>query len=494
MANIFASTKTPLLTFTKSGGGYAYIRGHTESGSVEYGMHMRDFKVLNGDNLDNVFVAVFKNIPNEKNDFAGYYAIAIGKDIHISNHSSMYVMTDEFELTTDGKSVRVSVEKILSSEGEILTPIDGFYMGEVEYTVKPGTPGQPHISWGNTDEGTLGFYSVYNIVDEIFRRWNQTVEHSFELSNEDETFKINMPGDNIYKLEECDGISALSQRLSTITSANSDGDTITSSKAEPREVRFEFSLNPKYIDSAIDALTAELYNKNCKIKWKTKRLFDDWYSKEWTLEGICNEISAPRVTDKVSCELNIHCPSPFWKGKTVVKDLPKNAGEFTASFGAEGDIYQTNIFPLRTKTQPTGLKIRIYSDGAITGDYFWRKVNELKDFEIITNNYLNPALMTGKQMLQKMKFNGTFSKHTALSEEFMPDYTEEFDVEISTLFKNKFAKDKINNVNMLNNLDRVSSFFEIDARVDEIEFVNVLFNASSTFVPHVVIEYTPLYI
>ena len=430
----------------------------------------------------------FKNIPNEVNSFDGYCAIAID-DNDDDTYMYFYFVTQASDrksgtvvLTVDGKTIRCYITELKDRDGNSITPRGGVDLGEIEMKV-PLISSQTIII-GNTDDGGVGANSLFYAIDNFLKQHNPTLESSIEFKNKQNSFSVKL-GDRsgLFKITNIDNLSFSSEEISTVESAYADGDIISNSRAQPKDITIELEPDKNRIDVAIQSAFAELYKKDAYIQWKTTRWLEDWYSKDWKINGIVNEVSAPRFDEKVMVTILLHCSKPFWQGDTVII----NCGEGGA-VGWGTQVSNTKFF--RTKSQNTGIKLNITTDGVMGGITLPKRSN----FSFSLYTYEDLVNKTGRSLLQKMQFSGSYGVlHYPEGEEYLPDGVN-YDIDISTVFREKNAVEKIEPKNMIDDMTADSEFLIINEKVCEIDFGELFTSAIPGYNPYVTMTYTPLYI
>lgn len=435
------------------------------------------------------FGCYFKNIPNEVNDFDGYYAVAIddNNENTFMHHSFDTQASDRkfgtVVITVDGKSIRLYIAELKDWDGNAITPYGGMNLGELKLKVPLYV--NEDISSGEKDAGALGTNILFDVIDNFLRMHNPTLDSEILFENKTNTFSVKL-GDKsgLYKILDISNLSISTEGISTVQSAYGDGDIITNSKAEPRDIEIELEPDPKRIDIAIQNAFSELYKKEAYIHWKTTRWFDDWYTKDWKIHGIINEIDAPRFEDKVSIDLLLHCSNPFWQGEAVLRHFWE---------GGQVELSQTvpNAYFFRTKSQKTGIYLSL-STGGVMGSV--GNLPKRSNFEIALYTYANLNDMTGRSMLQKMKFSGTYGQsHYQDSGHTIVDGVNYFIV-ISSRFREKTAVELIENKKMIDDMSRDSEFFTIGKEVCEIDFKDVFSSDLAAWNPSASMTYIPLFI
>ena len=431
-----------------------------------------------------VLCGYFKNIPNETNDFDGYYSLQVddgNEDRIIYPPSGAYKKSSpqraDFYITVDGKTVRCQIEQLIFENDDPIIPLSGIYLGATELLFNFSTTPSIHSP---DDDGGVGQNSIFYIVDNLLRTYNFVQEHSINLKNENNSLSIPFSSAPGLKITHIENLSFSSEELSTTDTAYSDGDIITSSKAAPKEIEILIEPPLNNIDTAVSLVFSEFYKKGAFLEWKTTRFVDDWYSKNWKLKGIIKEINVPRFSEAVEISLVLYCSNPFWQGESV--SISCGVGGLVG-FGANN----ANTFFFRTKSHDTGIILQLTTDGEMGG---YGNIPKNSNFKFRLYTYNDIASKTGRTLLQTMQFNGTYGTVTG---EFA-SMTANYNIEISTVFKNKYAKEKITDTNIIDDMTRASEFFTINSKVCEIDFDDLFSSESMHYNPYVTISYTPLYI
>ena len=431
------------------------------------------------------FGGYFKNIPNEINDFDGYYAIMIDNNNENQFMSISFVQSaadcksGTLLITVDGQSLRVYIHQLKNTNDEAIIPYGGVNLGEIE--MKVTLYDSQKIIIGKRDDGGIGANSIFYMLDNFLRTYNITLDNKIVFKNSKNTFAVELGAEGMYKILNIENLSISTEEISTVESAYADGDIITNSKAESRDIEIELEPPKNNIDAAVQTVFSELYKKSAYIQWKTTRWLDDWYSKNWKMHGVVNEINVPRFTDKVSINILLHCSNPFWQGATVA---------FTCGHGGQvllGDE-NPNTYFFRTKSQNTGARINISTNGLMGGIAVLPKRS---NFYVGLYTYEDLANKTGRKLLQKMEFTGTYgSLHYSGS---IADGVN-YDIDITTEFRNKNAIEKITSTNMLDDLTSSSEFLIVNQDVCEIDFNDLFTESLLGYNPYVTVTYTPLFI
>lgn len=430
----------------------------------------------------------FKNIPNEINDFDGYYAIAIDNNDD-ETYMYFYFVTQASDrksgtvvISVDGRPLRIYITELRDRDNNSILPRGGVNLGEIEMKV-PLYDSQTIII-GQQDDGGVGANSLFYSINNFIRQYNPTLESTIEFKNKQNSFSVRL-GDKsgLLRILNIENLSFSSEEISTAESAYADGDIITNSKAVPRDVEIELEPDSNNIDVAIQSAFAELYKKEAYIQWKTTRWLEDWYTKDWKIYGIVNEVTAPRFEEKVTVNILLHCSNPFWQGNTVSIQCG-HGGAVTL-----GDQIP-NVYFLRTNSQNTGVKLNLTTNGVMSSISLPTRSNFL--FALYT--YEDLVNKTGRTLLQKMQFNGSYGVlHYPEGEQYLADGVN-YDIEISTVFREKNAIEKIEPKNMIDDLTNDSEFLIINQKVCEIDFGELFKESLGSSNPYVTLTYTPLYI
>lgn len=430
----------------------------------------------------------FKNISNEINDFDGYYAIAIDNNDDDTSMSFDFITqasdrkSGTVVISVDGKPLRLYITELRDGNNNSIIPRGGVNLGEIE--MKVHLYDSQTIVIGKQDDGGVGANSLFYAINNFIKQYNPTLESTIEFKNKQNSFSVKL-GDrsSLFKILNIENLSFSSEEISIVESAYADGDIISNSRALPKDIPIELEPDKNKIDVAIQSAFAELYKKEAYIQWKTTRWLDDWYSKDWKIYGTVNEVSAQRFTEKVSVNIILHCSNPFWQGNTVSIQCG-HGGKVTP-----GD-QNPNVYFFRTNSQNTGVKLNLTTNGVMSSISLPTRSNfifALYTYEDIVNK-------TGRTLLQKMQFNGTYGiLHYPDGEQYIPDGVN-YDIDISTVFREKNAIEKIEPKNMIDDMTNDSKFLIINQKVCEIDFGELFTEVLGGCNPYVTLTYTPLYI
>lgn len=463
--------------------GFAAYKYHNDTGDIQDGkIYSRG---LSGDRALGFYI---KNIPNEVNDFDGFYALLVYNN---TQDISMFVSattlnTDaqvkQFTISVDDKTVKCCIRQLIDQNNNAIEPIDGIYMGEAKvlFEFLPGGTG----ILGKPDDGGKPQNSIFPILDEFLMNYNQLLTSKFILKNKQNSFEIDLADDKNFNISNIRGLSHLNEDVASYSYPNGNGDVINNLRTPEKDVTITLLPNSDNVDGLVQALFSKFYKNNAYIEWITHRWIDDWYSKNWQLHGVATEIEVDRFSQKVQAELTLHCSNPFWQGKDVVMTIG-NGGLY------EGEETANTQF-LRTKSYDTGIRLNISTNGYMGGSGIEIPPKN-SDFSIAFYSKNDIADSAERTLLQRMKFNGKFGNEKENSTDLLSGISVNYDIHISTEFRKKNAVEKITNVNMLDKMSNDSKFLILNQDVCEIDFGELFSNVIGSYNPYVTLEYTPLY-
>lgn len=432
------------------------------------------------------FGCYFKNIPNEINDFDGYCAIIIeGKSTYKSLYATGTTLSDSalyrnFEISVDGRTVCCHIKQLIDNDGNNIIPVEGFYLGKIWLRLKLI---DSDTIYESVNDQWNGQSSIYPLIDKCLRKYNYTVFNEIAIKNSNGSFQAVFGKNEAFEITNISNLSFATEEISSVISAYGDGDVITNSRTNARSI--EITMIPKgNIDVGIQTVFSELYKKKIYIEWTTQRWIDDWYSKKWKLCGVVNEIDVSRFSQNVSIGLKIHCSNPLWQGENVTLTLGQ---------GGQYDVLHetTNSFFFRTKSHNTGLKLNISTNGEFMGNGL--QTPQHRNFSIILLSYADSTNADKRVESQYMSFVGNFGL-VQVDKDTQVEKAVNYDVEITTEYKNKNAVEKVTNTNMLDCLSNNSTFLTINQNTFSIIFNELFGETVGSYSPYVTLTYTPLFL
>jgi len=245
---------------------------------------------------------------------------------------------------------------------------------------------------------------------------------------------LTLTGNPYFDLIHIDGQTSFSSSLASSANGNSDGDSVTNIRANPRTIVIDLQIK--------DGINVEEAKREMLrvIKPKqTGRLIWTQNERSVTISGLVEGFDMPRWEAGVVGQLSLHCSQPFWEDvEAVIQTISEaiNHHYFTDSladmlFFPETGIVLGEYDTIRTKAftndgdVAVGVEITIIAVDTVTnpiiyaenGDFFGvgygtgdkQLVLNAGDSVVITTGRGNKTVkMSGANLLDKVKPNSTW--------------------------------------------------------------------------------------
>lgn len=243
---------------------------------------------------------------------------------------------------------------------------------------------------------------------------------------------LSLVNNKYFYISDIDGMTAADASLSSNTVGGMDGDTVTSTQAQPRGIVIDLTIRPNVdVEEAKRAILDVV-----KLKQRGALLWTQ-SGRTWTISGIVEAAEMPRFNNNVTMQIALHCEQPFWEDIEYIVEQISEAvslhyftdspddmlyfpedgiafGEYdalrTKSFYNSGDVavgLEITIVALETVTNPI-----IYDGhGNFLGLGYDRRPLQMLVGDTITINTTRKqksVLMNGYNVLDYLKPRSTF--------------------------------------------------------------------------------------
>lgn len=227
-----------------------------------------------------------------------------------------------------------------------------------------------------------------------------------------------------FVLSGVDGMTETSIDISSSDVPYSDGDTINSMRAQPREMVLYFTIKQgRNVESVKRAVLSVIKPKQSgTLLWKQN-------GRELAIVGAVESVSMPRFTDNVTMQISLYCSDPFWNDAQYIVNqidliIKKHYYAVTFPMGSgivmgQYDFQLTRSFE-NVGDVAVGLEITIIATGAVNNPKLERsdglffgvaetmvagdtiKISTIKGKKTVTKNGVNimPKVIPGSTWLQ----------------------------------------------------------------------------------------------
>ena len=270
---------------------------------------------------------------------------------------------------------------------------------------------------------------------------------------------LNLTNNTNFKLSNVDGITQVSNELAVSTIASMDGDFINNVRSIPRSIVLDLSIENN-VENNIRYILKY-------IKPKQKSMLRMTIGEEVRIiEGVVEEISAPRYSNLVILQVTLYCSQPYWEdAEYIVQEIAENVDLFYFTddpndmcFFVDGedipisefDLNRTQIFN-NSGDVSVGLEIHIIALGRVGNPIIYKSNGEFIGVNIVlesgdeliitTIKGRKTITLNGANAINKIMKNSTWLQLEVGEEEFTIDSEDgtESNMYFNVLYKTRYV-------------------------------------------------------
>lgn len=125
--------------------------------------------------------------------------------------------------------------------------------------------------------------------------------------------KLRLTGNSRFKLSNVDGLTSANADIASSTVAGMDGDFVNSTRAVPRSIVLDLSIES-------DVENVKRYVLQYVKPKKKSKLMMTQEGRTTVIEGIVEAIEMPRYNNPVVMQITMYCSQPFWEDENYTNE------------------------------------------------------------------------------------------------------------------------------------------------------------------------------
>ena len=269
---------------------------------------------------------------------------------------------------------------------------------------------------------------------------------------------LDLFNDSFFDLVNADGLTHYDASIAASVNPLNDGDIINNIQANPRGVVLDLKIkNYEDVERAKRHILSVIKSKQTGTLIYTQGKYGE--ERQIEISGVVEAIDMPRFNNKVTMQVSLHCPQPYWQdAKALILKIGRVVANhhFTIAFPVNEPVVLGVIDRNMTKVYnndgdvATGMEITIIATGTVENPVLYRSdglyigVNDIMhtNDKIVISTYKGKKTITknGVSIFSQLKRGSTFMQLETGDNEFTIDVDAgENNVYFSIAFKRRFV-------------------------------------------------------